>query len=141
MGVLCAFLVVLIHCYVPSETWSGFWWFTEIVGGGEWLHGCFIRCAVPYFFLAAGFFLAGHVAHAVGFDSEGVASDKQIGDGERAAGVTGFDLDRLTDGAVFPVWTAAPIELQGVGDGIRRTCPSGYAHAPAGIPSDVGGSS
>ena len=67
MGVLCALLVVLIHCYVPSETWSGFWWFTEIVGGGEWLHGCFIRCAVPYFFLAAGFFLAGHVADGQGW--------------------------------------------------------------------------
>lgn len=67
MGVLCMSLVVLAHCYVPSETWSGFWWFTEIVGGGMWTHGCFLRCTVPYFFLAAGFFLAGHVADGQGW--------------------------------------------------------------------------
>lgn len=64
MSVTCALLVVLIHCYVPSETWSAFWWFTELMGGGRFQTGGIVRCAVPFFFLSSGFFVAGKMAEA-----------------------------------------------------------------------------
>lgn len=38
-----------------------FWWFTRIVGGGEFGTGGLVRMAVPYFFVTAGFMLAGHM--------------------------------------------------------------------------------
>lgn len=62
MSFICMLLVVLIHCYIPSAKGSCFWWFTEIIGGGAWLTGGFVRCAVPWFFLLSGFLLAGHIA-------------------------------------------------------------------------------
>lgn len=55
-----ALLIVLIHCYQSSTPGTYFWWFTELIGGGKWLTGGFVRCAVPWFFIASGFFLAGH---------------------------------------------------------------------------------
>lgn len=61
MSLLCAFLVVVIHCYVDSEHGSVFWWLTEFFGGGRFASGGLVRIAVPYFFVAAGFLLAGHM--------------------------------------------------------------------------------
>ena len=55
-GFVSALLIVLIHS-TPNPalgTWQ--WWVAELVG-----HDGLCRIAVPYFFLAGGFFLAGHV--------------------------------------------------------------------------------
>ena len=53
MAIVCAVLVVVMHVVPrPSE---GFGWY--LLQGG---HGFLCRIAVPYFFLAAGYFLAGH---------------------------------------------------------------------------------
>ena len=59
MSFVCACLVVLIHCYLPSPKGSAIWWFTETIGGGARWTGGLVRIAVPFFFLASGFFLAG----------------------------------------------------------------------------------
>lgn len=55
MGLICACMVVLIHCPRPIES-SGFdgWWAMAIQNG-------VCRVAVPFFFLASGYFLAGHM--------------------------------------------------------------------------------
>ena len=55
-GFVNALLIVLIHS-TPNpavDTWS--WWVAELLGRDG-----LCRIAVPYFFLAGGFFLAGHV--------------------------------------------------------------------------------
>ena len=52
MGFVCAILVVMIHADVSATGWQGH--VMQIIRG-------FTRIAVPWFFLAAGFFLAGHV--------------------------------------------------------------------------------
>ena len=55
-GFISALLIVLIHSTpIPSlGTWQ--WWLTELLGRDG-----LCRIAVPYFFFAGGFFLAGHV--------------------------------------------------------------------------------
>ena len=55
-GFISALLIVLIHS-TPNPalgTWQ--WWVAELMG-----HDGLCRIAVPYFFFAGGFFLAGHV--------------------------------------------------------------------------------
>lgn len=54
MGLLCAVLVVFQHVGhdLPRESLG--WWVQNVLGGG------ISRIAVPFFFLASGFFLAGH---------------------------------------------------------------------------------
>jgi len=54
MGVVSAFLVVILHVGEPKIVGSSGWWWSEI---------CMLisKIAVPYFFVAAGFFLAGHI--------------------------------------------------------------------------------
>lgn len=52
MGLVCAILVVMIHADVSASGWQG--QIIQVIRG-------FTRIAVPWFFLAAGFFLAGHV--------------------------------------------------------------------------------
>lgn len=61
MSFVSALVVVLVHCYQEGDKGTAFWWFTELVGGGKWLTGGLVRFAVPFFFLASGFFLAGHI--------------------------------------------------------------------------------
>lgn len=52
MGFVCAILVVMIHADVAATGWQGH--VMQIIRG-------MTRIAVPWFFLAAGFFLAGHM--------------------------------------------------------------------------------
>ncbi len=53
MAFVCACLVVFIHTWiVPTNTFA--WWFQQMTVQGV------CRIAVPFFFIAAGFFLAGH---------------------------------------------------------------------------------
>lgn len=54
MGLWCAVLVVFQHVGhdLPRESLG--WWVQNVLGGG------ISRIAVPFFFLASGFFLAGH---------------------------------------------------------------------------------
>ena len=58
MGFLCACMIVLIHCTTrPSldpNQWQ--WWVVNLVGADG-----FCRIAVPYFFVASGFFLVGRI--------------------------------------------------------------------------------
>lgn len=56
MSILCACLVVLIHSTVAPALGSWQWWIAFLVGKEG-----VCRIAVPFFFLAAGFFLAGRV--------------------------------------------------------------------------------
>lgn len=56
MSIVCAFLVVCIHVGGVFENGSIGWWFSELTRDG------IARVAVPYFFLASGFFLAGKFA-------------------------------------------------------------------------------
>lgn len=56
MGFVCACLVVLIHCTVETSTGTTLWWWCQLFAR-EGI--CII--AVPYFFLASGFFLAGRM--------------------------------------------------------------------------------
>lgn len=53
MSVIAAFMVVVLHAGEPSVMGSGGWWWAEICKMAS-------KIAVPYFFVAAGFFLAGH---------------------------------------------------------------------------------
>lgn len=55
MGILCAFLVLCIHAPISKEATDAARFFRAI-----WSHGLG-KIAVPFFFVAAGFFLAGHV--------------------------------------------------------------------------------
>ena len=53
MSFVCALLVVIIHVWSPREIGSPAWWLYSLTS---------FRCiAVPYFFVAAGYFLAGHI--------------------------------------------------------------------------------
>ena len=58
MGFLCACMIVLIHCTTrPSldpNQWQ--WWVVNLFGADG-----FCRIAVPYFFVASGFFLVGKI--------------------------------------------------------------------------------
>ncbi len=51
MALVCSFLVVFIHCEVSRSTTSinAIWWYNQI-------HNAFCPIAVPFFFVAAGFF-------------------------------------------------------------------------------------
>lgn len=53
MALLCAFLVVIIHCV--SHLGITNWFVSMAIQDG------FCRIAVPYFFFASGFFLAAHI--------------------------------------------------------------------------------
>ena len=54
MSVLAACMVVVLHAGEPESVGTSGWWWAQILGG-------IAKVAVPYFFLAAGFFLAGHM--------------------------------------------------------------------------------
>ncbi len=54
MSLICAFLVVYIHAGLPGEEGSCDWWCAKALVDG------ICRIAVPFFFVASGFFLAGH---------------------------------------------------------------------------------
>lgn len=56
MGLICAFLVVFIHVGSPIPVGSFSWWIKHllVVDGPS-------RIAVPFFFLVAGYLLAGHL--------------------------------------------------------------------------------
>lgn len=56
MGFLCACLVVLIHVGILPEDGGVLWWVKQM-----FTHLGVTRIAVPFFFLASGFFLAGHM--------------------------------------------------------------------------------
>lgn len=58
-GFFCALLIVLIHSTPNPAVGTWQWWLAELLGRDG-----LCRIAVPYFFLAAGFFLAGHVCEA-----------------------------------------------------------------------------
>lgn len=55
MGVLCALLVAVLHvdCLAPQGTLA--WWVRQFLKEGV------CQVAVPFFFIAAGYFLAGHM--------------------------------------------------------------------------------
>lgn len=55
MSILCAFLVTVIHCRPDFAEGSGAWWLKQMLENGI----CMI--AVPFFFAASGFFIAGHI--------------------------------------------------------------------------------
>ncbi|MBQ6142504.1 MAG: acyltransferase family protein [Kiritimatiellae bacterium] len=54
MNVIAAFMVVILHAGEPQMIGSSGWWWVEIFKTVS-------KVAVPYFFVAAGFFLAGHI--------------------------------------------------------------------------------
>lgn len=55
MKVICAFMIVLIHTKPSNIPWGGStWWVTWFLNEGV------CRIAVPFFFLAAGYFWVGH---------------------------------------------------------------------------------
>ena len=55
MSFICVCMIVAIHCTPrpPLNSWQ--WWAVNLLGGDG-----FCRIAVPWFFVASGFFLAGH---------------------------------------------------------------------------------
>ena len=55
IGLVCACLVVLIHSPRGAMIGSAQWWWSALVQDG------ICQMAVPFFFLASGFFLAGHM--------------------------------------------------------------------------------
>lgn len=55
MGIVCAFLVVFIHVACSAKVESFAWWIRQLIGDG------ICRIAVPFFFIVAGYFLAGHM--------------------------------------------------------------------------------
>lgn len=56
MGIVCAFLIVLNHLHPQMPTGSILWWMDHILGN----HGL-SAIAVPYFFVAAGYLMSGHI--------------------------------------------------------------------------------
>ena len=54
MAVACAFLVVAIHVGKADAVGTSAWWCYKLFGGG------IASCAVPFFFLASGYFAAKH---------------------------------------------------------------------------------
>ena len=55
MAIVCAFLVVIIHCRPSFQSNTVAWWVKQMLECGL----CTI--AVPFFFIASGFFLCGHI--------------------------------------------------------------------------------
>lgn len=70
MAIVCAFLVVIIHCRPVFEQGTVAWWMKQMLECGV----CTI--AVPFFFFASGFFLAGHIGELGWYRRETV---KRIG--------------------------------------------------------------
>lgn len=64
MAILCAFLVVLIHARPQVAHGSFMWWTRQLLENGVCL------MAVPFFFFASGFFLAGHIGEKAWFRRE-----------------------------------------------------------------------
>lgn len=64
LSFICACLVALIHVYAQPE--AGSWWnvFYGIVGGGAYGTGGLVRIAVPFFFIASGYYLEAHYEQA-----------------------------------------------------------------------------
>ena len=60
MSFVCACLIVLIHCTPAPDKSTWQWWVANLLGANG-----LCRIAVPWFFVASGFFLAGH------FDEDG----------------------------------------------------------------------
>lgn len=58
MGLLCACLVVFIHVRLDAGAGWAEWWCDVLLKEGV------CRIAVPFFFVAAGYFLAGHLGEA-----------------------------------------------------------------------------
>lgn len=58
MGVFCALLVIFIHGGVDKNAGGFAWWWSVLISDG------LSRIAVPYFFVASGFFLAQHIGEA-----------------------------------------------------------------------------
>lgn len=56
MSFLCACLVVLIHIEINPDFGAPLWWVEQLFA-----HRGMTNVAVPFYFLASGFFLAGHV--------------------------------------------------------------------------------
>ncbi len=54
MALICSFFVVFIHTGTECADGDSTWWIMHMIKDG------ICRIAVPFFFLAAGFFLAGH---------------------------------------------------------------------------------
>ena len=55
MGFVCACLVVLIHLGVDGKPGGAAWWTHQM-----FTHVGMTRIAVPFFFFASGYWLAGH---------------------------------------------------------------------------------
>ena len=55
MSFVCACMIVLIHCTPAPDKSTWQWWIANLLGANG-----LCRIAVPWFFLASGFFLAGH---------------------------------------------------------------------------------
>lgn len=66
MSLICAFLVVVIHCRPQFETGTFAWWVKQFTEGG------ITRIAVPYFFTASGFLATAK------FDMSGVSGYKSL---------------------------------------------------------------
>lgn len=59
MAIVCAILVVFIHVRLGKvEAGSVLWWFSALIPQG------ISRIGVPFFFLASGYFLAGHIGES-----------------------------------------------------------------------------
>lgn len=56
MSFVCACLIVLIHCTPAPDKRAWQWWVANILGANG-----LCRIAVPWFFIASGFFLAGRI--------------------------------------------------------------------------------
>ena len=62
MSFVCSVLVVCHHFAVIGEPGSGLWWFAKLLGQGRLgMGGGLTWVAVPWFFLASGYFLARHM--------------------------------------------------------------------------------
>ena len=55
MGLICAVMVVVIHSPQESNPFGIGWWWTSLVQHG------ICNIAVPFFFFASGYFIAGHM--------------------------------------------------------------------------------
>lgn len=62
MSIVCAFFVVCMHTGGEFEHGSFGWWIIKLTRSGV------CRIAVPYFFVASGFFLAGKYCKGITFD-------------------------------------------------------------------------